>query len=86
MGLARLPPLLGDLVEDHVQLATRDGLPDVTDGRKPWEDDARGAHVVLDLLEQAQRPGQQLRGLGNLGRADGAHGQLWCTLITCYRS
>lgn len=76
MRLARLPPLLGDLVKDHVQLPARDGLPGVAEGRQPGEDYAGGAHVALDLLEQAQRPVQQLRGLGDLGGADGAHGQL----------
>lgn len=76
VGLARTPPLLGDLVKDDIQLPAGDGLPDIAEGRQPGEDDAGAARVALDLLEQAQGPGHELRGLGDLGGADGAHGQL----------
>lgn len=76
MCLARPLPLLGDLVEDDVQLPTCNRLSDVAEGRHPGEDDARRAHVALDLLKQSQRPVHQLRGLGDLCRSDGAHREL----------
>lgn len=76
MCLARPLPLLGDLIEDDIQLPTCNRLSDVAEGRHPGEDDACRAHVPLDLLKQSQRPVHQLRGLGDLSRADGAHREL----------